>query len=915
MLPRWTRQQIHSQLLCRRLFLACSDTDHGNFEEKKVDAFEETPLHMRESTEGGGTLRQTRNQNGRPNAHVHSPPLKKGLPRSVSLIGRALLCDIPMFCVFLAYFSLLLLSHVETNYLSEQLRAFHFSDQRRAEEITYYTRPCSGEDISARKGADLFLPAGATIDEAYHHQLRHGFTVFPNVLSPETATALRQHVAERNSFNSSDSESIFVIENDKRYSFGLETTYPVVANAMTEIANHRLLRPALEKILGRNPALIEMTAITSSYGAVDQYWHDDVIPTASAIRYARTFGPSYSVFVQLQNTTKAMGATDACPGTHYCSAPGVENVCEQYGFQMVGDDGYWHAGDALLMNMNSYHRGKAHTDPYGQDRVMLILTFTTRPRSRAESRQLSQGITFSLRWDEWGHTLEDMAQAGRIMQKPWTLLRALGLFKLPGTEWGIDYITSGSMRMANEDNGFREDEFEEFMERGGIWWIPGFLQGQVSDDDSWLEYYLDTGKRCLEFVQYRLLPISLGSYLLLGATLGLLSTSVRAPVAFGKSLRRLLVLGSLAYCFYHLAIYRIDSTDWAKDIRHKKRHWGVFKNQRAFGITNQGPSTLPHRRDVLIENRYGSAFLAMYEDFIDGHPGNRLFQHYVAASADQFGRNPKALKSASAVAVFQSISDHQGRFLYQGPTGAWEWLNDVKALEYVHRYLASQSHPMKKMLTRAIRHLISGYMYDVHRETKMAQRHAVPYLRQLETRLIGATDALASSSMTQPVNSSLALRQSLTRPLVPFIKKNLVNGNRNQLPPEVKVEEPEIGAWLTDGDAVECLEDDEYWYPATILHITAHGEYVIRWATGETGKSEIGYVRPFDGYLLGQELEVFDEDNDDHMDCSVIRVNDDGTYAVRIIDDGTVYSSVRPGILRRPADEIDLNVATYKAAY
>ncbi len=79
----------------------------------------------------------------------------------------------------------------------------------------------------------------------------------------------------------------------------------------------------------------------------------------------------------------------------------MDVYCDKDGFQVVGEDGHWNTGDALLMNMNSYHRGSAHIDPNGIDRVMLILTFVPRPNKRAESRQMSQGITFSLRWDMW----------------------------------------------------------------------------------------------------------------------------------------------------------------------------------------------------------------------------------------------------------------------------------------------------------------------------------------------------------------------------------------------------------------------------------------------------------------------------------------------------------------------------------
>jgi hypothetical protein len=74
------------------------------------------------------------------------------------------------------------------------------------------------------------------------------------------------------------------------------------------------------------------------------------------------------------------------------------------------------------------------------------------------------------------------------MAQPWATLRALGLFKLPGYTWGIDYITGASMRMANGDNGFSGEELDTFLERGGIKWLPQFLQGKVTIEESWHEF-------------------------------------------------------------------------------------------------------------------------------------------------------------------------------------------------------------------------------------------------------------------------------------------------------------------------------------------------------------------------------------------------------------------------------------------
>jgi hypothetical protein len=47
------------------------------------------------------------------------------------------------------------------------------------------------------------------------------------------------------------------------------------------------------------------------------------------------------------------------------------------------------------------------------------------------------------------------------MTQPWATLRALGLYKQKDAVWGIDYITSGSMRGANNDNGFQVSTYTE----------------------------------------------------------------------------------------------------------------------------------------------------------------------------------------------------------------------------------------------------------------------------------------------------------------------------------------------------------------------------------------------------------------------------------------------------------------------
>jgi hypothetical protein len=193
----------------------------------------------------------------------------------LGLLLRRLFLDLPLLAILLVHSGLEWVDYVHHNYLHKQLNAMVFTETRRQAEITYYSRPCDASDITTFNGSDLFLPMDATADEAFDHQLLHGFTVFRNVLGQEDATELRNYIVSKN-YNLTEDEKIYVIENDNRFSFGLGTEVPIVAKAMKIIANHPQLRPSIEKIMGSDPALIEMTAITAKYGAVAQYYHDDV---------------------------------------------------------------------------------------------------------------------------------------------------------------------------------------------------------------------------------------------------------------------------------------------------------------------------------------------------------------------------------------------------------------------------------------------------------------------------------------------------------------------------------------------------------------------------------------------------------------------------------------------------------------
>jgi len=230
------------------------------------------------------------------------------------------------------------------------------------------------------------------------------------------------------------------------------------------------------------PSLID-SAVTSAFGATDQRWHEDIVPEGSGAKYARNFIPSYSLFIPLQNTTKAMGATEICPGTHMC-ADGPNDFCLDTGFPMSGKADNWPMGWGALVNQQTNHRGAAHRDPNGPERVLFIITFAPRPRfgdKEVETRMISTGGSYSLHWSQWGHTLKDVQNAIRYMPQPWRFLRAMGLYKPPGSDWGWDYVSQSSGRIANDgEEGFTRDHYEKFIKDRGFKILPSWLYGEVS---------------------------------------------------------------------------------------------------------------------------------------------------------------------------------------------------------------------------------------------------------------------------------------------------------------------------------------------------------------------------------------------------------------------------------------------------
>jgi hypothetical protein len=173
------------------------------------------------------------------------------LVRSATLLVRSLFLDLPLLVLFAMYASVLVLEQIHEQYLGPQLELMTFLNaERQWTDVTYYHRICTEADITATSVDQLLLPDNATRDDAVQHMLNHGATLYPNLLSPETAWALREFIVEENK----KQEGWFVIQNNYRYSWGIHVNmHPALKEYWKELASHTHFVRALEGIVGPNP--------------------------------------------------------------------------------------------------------------------------------------------------------------------------------------------------------------------------------------------------------------------------------------------------------------------------------------------------------------------------------------------------------------------------------------------------------------------------------------------------------------------------------------------------------------------------------------------------------------------------------------------------------------------------------------
>jgi hypothetical protein len=595
-------------------------------------------------------------------------------------------------------------------------------------------------------------------------------------------------------------------------------------------------------------------------------WHADVKPDGNAVKFARTYEHSYSMFVPLQDTTAAMGATELCPGTHYC-ANWLSNMCGKNGIQLntASPDKLWHAGDAALLNQQVWHRGYKHSDPRSLDRIVFIVSFIGRSQPREDLRQLARGTYFHMKWNMWGHTWTDLLDAHRSMAKPFSILRSLGIWKPKNRNWGYDLVTSGMMRMANGQMGVHHEDLPLFVKGVDKFGIPKILQGPVlKTDKAWETYLRETLLKCITVLEV----VNIFVMATYGLGILLLSFKTRKSKHLTRAFLGVLLTHILpAFCLRRIQT-RIASSPWGQDVKRGRVLKEPFDSWAASvsdPLLSTGATTLPVKEDVLIGSRFDATFLGAYDRWLDYHPGNVVFRSAVAdytPLVKSYGGLPEIFVQQLVNSIVETT---KGRFLEQDwRNGQWKVMTVKESKEHVRIALNVASNKLLKSLHKSIALMLSKYRFGILVRSTILALDSQYDLIMWRNQLFGSAGKAKTATMPlSPTRMVFEVKSPLPIPPKPLIHTNLPYT-------------PQHPRWM---------------HPPVTLPSLATGDTVV---VNYDGKGK--YFRGSVGRIEGDQCDVYYEDGDSQTNIAVDLVQqfvplEEGA-AIQVNYDGTMYPAV-----------------------
>ncbi len=138
-------------------------------------------------------------------------------------------------------------------------------------DVTYYNRQCSSQDISTTDSNDLIVPQNSTSIEAADRMSTHGAVIMKDILSADTAASLRTYLESQHAVRDELPYMEVFLNGIGRLSLGLGVSDDSsIGRALEEIGSHSVLKSTIEGIMGSDPAILEISTLTTLYGAESQ---------------------------------------------------------------------------------------------------------------------------------------------------------------------------------------------------------------------------------------------------------------------------------------------------------------------------------------------------------------------------------------------------------------------------------------------------------------------------------------------------------------------------------------------------------------------------------------------------------------------------------------------------------------------
>lgn len=843
--------------------------------------------------------------------------IQKPTPSSTTRALRVLLIDAPMTALFSLLMISILIQKYYAHYISPTIDAANWADNdaiRLDDEFTYYSRECDVSDVTTDSIKTVVVDENKhTAADIVEHLMEHGISVIPSLVDEQNSHALREYIMKRNTELTSD-ETIPLDGPVGRWSFGIHANEdPSVAATLEQLSSNPLLISSLTNILGRNPAVAEITAITVAPGADSQGWHSDVKQLGNSLKYAQTFTHSYSLFLPLQNVTAAMGATELCPGTHYCATADLEQTCIDAGFQAAGpgEEDVWKVGDGLVMNQKMWHRGAAYTARTGPHRVVFIVTFISRPDPGVDHRQLSHGTYFHIHPRMYGHTLKDLQNARVYMTEPFATLRSLGIWKPPDSDWGWDWATSSAVRIANEENGYSVGELFEFVESHSLAsMIPSWLQGSVDENGGWQLYFKETTDN---FVLLFKVLYFVALTAIFTATLlvdSLQKFKHRYTVSF---LKRLLLFNGVILLISHMFATKAKNTQYAKSVDNKtifarpfvpmpqgRGAAAVIKDVDStmmdMDLTKPSrPSTIPEKYDVLFGNRHDSRHIGFYVNYLNYHPGNKRWSVLLGTYSPlykSYSGLPQVFR-AHIESTVEKYSASEGRMLTQNYYGEWMVMNNDDRRNQIRKSLFIGINGIYSSLDQELSILLAEARHGILlRGSNAMQKQTLKQLSEWKEMVAPRSKPVAFQSLKE---KKIQLRSSLFQ-----IKSKHFIEKPKPTRREVTLDRNVID--INIGDAILVnYRGTGYWILATLIYkeFTNYGIAEFDHIR-ERAYISLRRVKPFRGIQEGDEIAVFNKNCErcpiTFENASVLKAHQDITCDV-LYENGDIEERV-------PKDEL-----------